>query len=397
MADFEQDPRIAHLLNTTGREATRFIQPQGVRAVQTTVRHRRRNRIAGVAVLAAVALAGGPVAMNLAGNDAPIDPPAATTSPSAPAPTTTAPSVPASTPATPADHRISANALRNATLTIPAWPAKGFDASCPSGKVRFTGGTGGSDGLLRIEGNPIHQDVDHDGSQETVALVSCNPQGSDYKVLAFRPDPAGAITTVGQVVASAGTAGHPGDIKTIWSIQPAPGGQIRVDVGDYRPCCAMVQASQHQWRTYGWSGGSFRQTGGPDSFGPNPKFTDLRATSNGLTMTEQANGSRTGTLTVTIRNEAAFATPDRVLLQVGVPGSWKATATGCTVGTGQPLPCTLPAMPKGATRTVTLTLTAPAGSLPATAQLYLSSATEDGGTYPATTDRRAPEVPITRS
>jgi hypothetical protein len=179
--------------------------------------------------------------------------------------------------------------------------------------------------------------------------------------------------------------------------RPGADGQIRVDVGEFRPCCAMVQASQHQWRTYGWSGRSFRQTGGPTSFGPNPKFTDLRTTSTGLKMTKQTNGSWKGVLTVTVHNEAGFATPDRVVLRVGVPGSWKATATGCTVGQGQPLPCALPAVAKGADRTVTVTLTAPAGSLPTSAQLYVDSETEGGGAYPAKTVRPPTNVPVSQS
>ena len=128
-----------------------------------------------------------------------------------------------------------------------------------------------------------------------------------------------------------------------------------------------------------------------------PKVTDLRVTSPGLTMSKQANGSRTGTLKVSVDNRAGFATPDRVVLRVGVPESWKATATGCTVRPGGPLPCTLPIIAKGATRTATIALTAPAGSLPATAELYVSAETEDGGSYPSKVVQRPAVVPITRS
>ncbi|NMO55272.1 hypothetical protein HH310_29320 [Actinoplanes sp. TBRC 11911] len=388
MSDFEQDPRVAHLLNTTSHEATRFIQPRGVQAVRTTVRHRRRNRVVGVAALAAIALVGAPVAgMNLTSDHRPVNPPAATTTPSDPAtpapstPQATPPSAPASAPGKSPDRKITAKALRNATLTIPAWPADGFGTACPSGKVHFSGGRGGS--LLRLEGSPIYQDVDRDGAPETLSVLSCNMQGADYQVLAFKPGKGGAVTTVGRVV---GSGWDPGDIQKIWSIQPAGDGEIRVDVGEYRACCNMVQASQHQWRTYGWSGGRFRQTGGPTSFGPNPKVTDLRVSSDGVPMTKQADGTWKGTLTASVHNVAGFATPDRVQLGIRASGTWRATAAvGCTIDPDglQPMICTMPAMAKGATRTVTVTLTAPAGTLPTTAELHAACVTEDGAGYPA--------------
>jgi hypothetical protein len=384
MADIEQDPRVAHLLNTASHEATRFIHPRGVQAVRATVRHRRRNTVAGTAALAATLLVGGPVAaMNLTGSHTQPSPPSSTSSSADPTPTSTPSPSPSQLPPSPKapDAKISASALRSATLSIPAWPKKGFDAECPSGKVHFTGG---ESGMLKLEGAPVYADVDHDGMLETVSVVSCNPQGSDYKVLAFDRDAAGNIVTLGQVVASAGTAGHPGDILTVWSVQAGDSGQVRVDVGDYRPCCAQAQASQHQWRTYGWNGTAFTQTAGPTAFGPNPNVTDLRATTPGLTMTKQADGTWHGKLTVILHNAGGFATPGRVQLLIGVASNWQVTVSGCTLDKNsvQPVGCTLPALAKGADRTVTLTFKAPAGALDAQCQLWTSSINQDGAVYP---------------
>ena len=399
MADIDQDPRVAELLNAASQEATRFIHPEGEQAVRTTVRRRRRNRAIGAGVVAALVLIGGPVAaIGLARSHAPADTPADTTtsSPTAtPSPSTS--SLRSSAPPSVPDGKIGASTLRNATLTIPAWPAKGFDTSCPKGKVHFSNGRSG---LLSLEGSPVYQDIDSDGAPETVSLVSCNPQGSDYQVLAFDRDATGKIVTLGQVVASAGTAGHRGDILKIWGVEAGDNGQVRVDVGDYRPCCDQAQASQHQWRTYGWNGTAFTQTGGPVSFGANPKVTDLSATGKGLTMTKQADGTWRGTLSVTVRNAAAFGTPGPVRLMIGVPGTWTATPSGCTLPTygSQPIECTLPAVAKHAGRTVTLTLTAPAGDLDARCELWVASVDPHGASYPdVNPDKGATNVPVTKA
>ena len=406
MADIDHDPRVADLLNTAGQEATRFIHPAGVQAVQATVRRRRTNRVVGVGVAAALVLIGGPVvAMNQTGSRTPTttsvdtttsSPTSAPASSSTPAPRPSTSSLPSSPPPPAPDGKISASTLRNARLTVPAWPTEGFDRDCPSGKVHFSNG---KSGMLSLEGNPVYQDVDSDGALETVSLVSCNPQGSDYKVLAFDRDATGKIVTLGQVVASAGTAGHHGDILTIWGVESGDNGRVRVDVGDYRPCCDEAQASQHQWRTYGWNGTAFTQTGGPTSFGANPKATDLNATSKGLTMTKQADGTWRGTLSVTVRNATAFGTPGQVDLWVSVPDTWKATTSGCTLAPDVlPLECTLTALAKHDSRTVTLTLTAPAGALKASFQLGVKSVNPDGASYPDVNPDKAPTtVTVTKA
>jgi hypothetical protein len=176
--------------------------------------------------------------------------------------------------------------------------------------VKFTGGKGKDKDAghyeIALQGDPVYADVDRDGAQETVMLVVCSPQGDDYQVVALDRDAAGKIVSLGRVVGSAGNLGKEGhDIETIWAVRAGDDGQVQVDVGEYRPCCDAIQASQHQWRTYGWDGERFAQTGGPTSFGPNPKVTDLVVHPDTVHMTRQADGSWKGTLRVTVHNGGA--------------------------------------------------------------------------------------------
>ncbi|MER7279818.1 hypothetical protein ABT369_35800 [Dactylosporangium sp. NPDC000244] len=100
--------------------------------------------------------------------------------------------------------------------------------------MKFSGGNGGAHPPLKLEGDPAYVDVDHDGAQETIMLLSCSPQGSDYKVLAFDRDATGKIVTLGQVVGSAGSEGKQGaDIETIWAVQAT-----------WRRCPALAAASR---------------------------------------------------------------------------------------------------------------------------------------------------------
>jgi hypothetical protein len=391
MSEFERDERVADLLIGAADEAATFIRPRGVDAVVRTVR-RRRTRKPVLAALALVAILVPPTVLGLADRHAPHTPTGGHSSTSAsPAPSpSVAPSdsaspPPSSTPSGPAapDGRIPADQLRDLTLRIPAWPG-GFDDSCPTGTVKFTDGKAGK-AIEALQGDPVYVDIDHDGAQETVVLVSCSPQGKDYQVIALDRDTAGKVVTLGKVVGSAGNTGKEGsDIMTIWAIEAGDNGHVRVDVGEYRPCCMAAQASQHQWRTYGWNGQSFTQTGGPTGFGPNPKVTDLVTTADPLTMTRQADGSWAGTLRVTIHNAAEFVTPGELLLSLHTDESWQAQmGTACDSSPVQPVAgCVLPSLGTGATRTLTVQLTAPAGSLNTRCDVSIGAIDANGDGYP---------------
>jgi hypothetical protein len=372
MSEFEQDQQVAGLLFAAADEAATFIRPRGVDAVVRRV-HQRRVRTAGVAAVVLVAVFAPLTVFGITGRHASDRPTgdhpstSASASPSdAASPLPSGSPLPSDSPSGSAapDGRISADYLRNATLHIPGWP-KGFDDGCPTGTVKFTDGTAGND-VEALQGAPVYVDVDHDGAKETVILVSCRPQGKDYQVIALDRDTTGKVVTLGKVVGSAGNTGTEGsDIMTIWAIKAGDNGQVRVDVGEYRPCCEAAQASQHQWRTYGWSGNRFTQTGGPTTFGPNPDVTDLVITADPLTMTKQADGSWAGTLRVTIHNAAKFVTPGKLLFSLDVDPGWQAQlGSGCGSVPIQPQPgCALPRLGAGASRVVTVAFTAPAGAL----------------------------------
>lgn len=380
MSEFERDPQVADLLITAASEAGAYIRPRGVDAVVRTVRW-RRTRMVGVAVLVVAAIAA-PLAVlgDRHASHSPVgNPPSTNADPasSGPAPSGSASSLPSSSPSEPAavDGRIPVAQLRNSTLQIPAWP-KGWDADCPTGAVKFTSGKAGQNHIEALQGVPVYVDVDRDGAQETIVIISCSPQGNDYQVLALDRDTTGNVVTLGKVVGSAGNTGKEGsDIMTIWAIAAASEGQVRVDVGEYRPCCETPQVSQHQWRTYGWNGNRFTQTGGPTAFGPNPKVTDLVITADPLTMIKQGDGSWAGTLRVSIHNAAIFATPGELMFALSIDASWQPQSdTQCRFkGGGTMVNCTLPSLDAGANRVLTLHITAPAGSLSTRCTVYASA------------------------
>lgn len=398
MADFD-DQLLAGAFAAFRDEVAPHVRPAGTAAAQETVHRRHRVRIIGATTLAALVVAAPVAAYAAIGGDSHGPPAVPGDSPSATStdvtdPASSEPSAPPTETMSPApDGRISKADLGKSRLDIPAWP-KGFDDSCPTGSVEFTDGKAGN-GIEALQGDPVYVDVDHDGAQETVVLVSCSPQGSDYQVVALDRDTTGRIVTLGKVVGSAGNAGKEGsDIMTIWAVQAGDNGQVRVDVGEYRPCCEAMQASQHQWRAYGWNGNQFTQTGGPTAFGPNPNVTDLAITADRLTMTKQGDGSWAGTLRVTIHNAATFATPGQLRFVLGIDGSWQAQpGSECVFTSGQyPLVCTLPSIGAGANRVLTIQLTASAGPLNTRCTGYVTAVDANGAGYP---DRKSGGVSAT--
>ncbi|MEV4131172.1 hypothetical protein AB0J72_03305 [Dactylosporangium sp. NPDC049742] len=391
MPDFTDDDLLTSAFADFRSEASTHVKPAGTAAARATVQHQRKVRTIAASTLAALAIATPVAAYAAAGGDSnapPVMPGAPTsavdTATASPAAPETAASV---TPSAP-DGRISKTDLGNATLSIPAWP-KGFAADCPHGSVKFSGGKAGDHPPARFEGEPVYVDVDHDGAQETVIILSCSPQGTDYKVLAFDRDAGGKIVTLGQVVGSAGNTGRPGtDIETIWEVRAGDNGQVRVDVGEYRPCCEMAQASQHQWRTYGWNGTTFTQTGGPTAFGPNPNITDVTATADTLTMTATGSGTWQGTLKVTVHNNAQFATPGKLRISLGIPDAWTLQAvSGCTIRPDElPVPCLADSIPAGGTKVFTLKVTAPAAPQQTESKVWASAQDDKGAGYPGRND-----------
>jgi hypothetical protein len=156
-----------------------------------------------------------------------------------------------------------------------------------------------------------------------------------------------------------------GGIRFVHAVEPTGDGQIRVDVGDYAPCCGMpADLPQHQWRAYGWTGQRFTQTAGPTAFGPNPKTTDLSVSGSDVALTAQGDSTWRGQVTVRLTNRGPkvlnagvwIDTPDGITPAGPLPA-------GCSP-VGSHTECRFDAVAVDATRTVTIDLAstvAPAG------------------------------------
>ncbi|MFE9653863.1 hypothetical protein [Micromonospora sp. NPDC006431] len=280
------------------------VQPAGPDTVRRTVRRRRRRT--AVATAAAVVLAVAiPVAAN-AGLDRRSGPPpvpaetrsptpSATTPSPAPSPSASpTPSTVGPTPAAP-DGRISRAQLLAARVDLPAWLP---GPVCKAGPTRIAA-------RYRTEGDVLledlaYGDVDGDGAVETVALLRCSVfQRGPSQVVAFDRDTAGRIVTLGQVTRS--------DRPTpewLLATQVTSRGTVRVEMADISPGGGWsLDWSQRQWRGYRWTGKRFTQVEGPTSFGPNQHLADLSVTASDLAWgPKEADGTRTGTITVTVRN-----------------------------------------------------------------------------------------------
>ncbi|HEY2946989.1 MAG TPA: hypothetical protein VGJ53_01105 [Micromonosporaceae bacterium] len=359
------------------------VAPAGSEAALPTMRHRRRNQLVAGGVLTLALLAGTAAAYAVTNNRHPGQQasgrPTATTQ--APEPTPSDSSVPSAAADAP-DGRIGFAELNKATLQVPAWP-NGMLGHCPHGAVKMDTKDGVDYTRLRILGQPIYVDVDHDGALETLINLTCSPQGSAQQVLAYDRDTAGRIQLVGKVVGTVGPRGRQGvDIMQVHRIAAAPEGRVNVDVGEYFTCCGdNPDSSQHQWRTYGWDGTRFVHAGGPTAFGPNPKVTDLAVAASDLIMAKQADGKWHGTLTVTVVNRGDYEAPGVLLVALPTEPTPSGIGwSGCDVANDGFSSCKLGVLAAGTSRTVRLGFLAtddPAGE----GHVSVHSETEKGS-YP---------------
>ncbi|HEX5596755.1 MAG TPA: hypothetical protein VFX61_12185 [Micromonosporaceae bacterium] len=297
------------------------VVPAGPQAVRSTVR-RRRMVVTTTAALALV-LTAGPAIGYAAFNSDPATPPTpagstdptlAPTSSASPSPSSTSPPPSEiSTPAAP-DGRITKAHLLKTKVDLPPWQA-GAPDFCATREVRLLDDAKQSAPTLRAL---TYGDADGDGALESIALVNCpSGSGEEYlqQVVVFDRDAAGRIVTLGQVNKTGS------GFDWITDVEPGSPGSVRVQVADIQPCCNTPSTWAHrQWRTYGWDGQRFTQTGGPTTFGPHPKSTNLRIQTTDLVFGKpDATGKRRGTVTVTITN-AGPRDADRV----GITYSWGA-------------------------------------------------------------------------
>jgi hypothetical protein len=368
VADFHEDALVAGAFAAFRSDVAPYVRPAGTAAAHETVRHRRRVRAVAATTLAVLVI-GAPVVAYAAINGDPHGPPVVPASggPSPePSQTSASPSSTSSPVPSAPDGRIARADLDGATLTVSNWgPDAPRNPDCPTGPLRFTGGTHHAPGLADVAILDVaYADVNHDGAQETLAWLVCDGQGvNSYQVMAFDRDTTGTITALGQVAADTST------VKGICGVRAgADGASVDVQVVDFTPGygCQDRQNSpaQFQWRTYNFDGTRFTQVGGPTSFPVNPKVSDLTVTTTDLTFGPQAaDGHRDGSMTVTVRNIGKSAMPYTLNFQLQ-SGLIVVGPAGCRVTVGDPtqtiVACQYGPLAAGSTQIITLQLRAPA-------------------------------------
>ncbi len=147
------------------------------------------------------------------------------------------------------------------------------------------------------------------------------------------------------------------------------------------------------------------QTGGPRTFGPNPKVTDLAMTANDLVMTRQPDGRWHGTLTIDISNAGHFAVPATIRLSgtavLGGDGGsgWDrcdripvSTVPIEQIGTS----CQLGTVQVGQSRRLSVRFVTPF-SPTGTLRLYVGYENSDGEGYPDRADGNNQVRPVVRA
>ena len=215
---------------------------------------------------------------------------------------------------------------------------------CAQGRrTRFVDGHSGETTQI---GTAIEADVDQDGAPEVVALIDCVPpgwgEGSWGQVVVFRRGSDRAFDTIGLVVEAAGADDaieHADVIAALFAIEITPRGDIRVEVGDGNAThTSEFLQGLHQQRTYGWNSTAFVQTAGSTTFVVPPGTFDLSVGTSAMTYAKPVDGSRTGSMTVTLRNNGATTVEDLSVQLAMEPGQADCADSGassvptCVVG-----------------------------------------------------------------
>jgi len=314
---------------TAFRAGGPLVRPIGADAARATIKHRHRVRLiaATAAAVVAVLIPATGYATGLFDAQGPPRVPGNSTGPSAgPSASERPPSASASmTPVAP-DGRITIAELAQATVDFGDTPG----SLCGGHKFTFHGNpTGGKYPAVSysIE-KVVNVDFDHDGAEETIALIDCTIEESSSVVLALDKDTDGTIVTVGQVV----TTDSKASIAAIFDVRADANGAVGVQVGDLGTYGdTRDDMVERQWRSFSLNGSAFTQTGGRTSFTPVAAPTNLGVTMSGLTLGKPVNGVRKGSATVTVTNHGPKAAPGAVVrFTIGgslvLPGSLQVTS-----------------------------------------------------------------------
>jgi hypothetical protein len=223
----------------------------------------------------------------------------------------------------PPDGHIPLAALGEATLDIPRWPADGLH--CPSGRVRFRAGEATVTPSTAPDGQPpagqsltilsaAYGDIDHDGEDETVAVLGCMIEGGTKQIVAYDRDPDGSVISHGRVTA---TTGDVRDIRDT-SLRISTAGVVTARLADYQRCCADTTAQKWQTRGYALRNGRFIQVSGPSRMPLNPEVTSTRLSTADLALGPRTGGYRYGSVDVTVTHRRG-AHPRAVVLQFSPP------------------------------------------------------------------------------
>jgi hypothetical protein len=188
------------------------------------------------------------------------------------------------------------------------------------GRSTLTAPLGTEDPSIARIGQEWVGDVNQDGQADTLALVTCEQSGlTNWQVIAVsNTHPSGSTATVnviGQVLAMAPRPAP----EAFFDLHVAANGDIVAEVGDYvtkldptNPASRAASAalSTHQERTYRWNGQAFTQVAGPTAFPANPNFNRIRLVKAELSYGPVRDGQRTGTLTLSVRNDGPAGAQD---------------------------------------------------------------------------------------
>jgi hypothetical protein len=350
------DRLIAGAVSDYQETTMNLIKPEGTAAAIAIAKHRRTVRIASLAVIAAVVVIGAGTAYASLGPGEHAPPPTLgnqnSASPSTPSAIASSQATPsgAGTPSggTATTGTSGPDNLNNATLNLPKNDVNG---DCPHGSTKFTGGAAGAS--TRIE-KVLSADVNKDGSADDVALINCRlGEGALKQVVAFHRGTDGKFTTIGSVQQVSGQVKDVDDVKV-------SGSNVLVRVGDEATTHTDGSRSLgvFQWRTYGWDGAKFHQTGGSTSFTADQAASHLTTTVPSLVFGAPSGGRRTGTMTVTVRNSGSQSARQVSLLMALVDAGPLAELTGCPVvssGDARVPNCQIGTLAAGASKTFTLT------------------------------------------